>query len=73
MYLNNIIKVFDKQLRYLRNAINRLIQTSLSGATEQKSLAISMLNVALPGVSFIDLGEEVGNRKYDYNVSTQIL
>merc|ERR1719489_286967 len=28
-----------------------------------------MLNVALPGVSFIDLGEEVGNRNQNYNTT----
>merc|ERR1719376_1581671 len=44
-------------------------QTSLSGATDQKSMAISMLNVALPGVSFIDLGEEVENRNQNYNTT----
>jgi len=48
-------------------------QTSLSGATDQKSMAISMLNVALPGVSFIDWGEEVGNRNQNYNVSKLLL
>lgn len=32
-----------------------------------------MLNVALPGVSFIDLGEEVGNRNQNYNVSKLLL
>jgi len=37
-------------------------QTSLEGKSAPESLAISMLNVALPGVSFIDLGEEIGNR-----------
>ena len=34
--------------------------------SEQESLAISMLNVALPGVSFIDLGEEIGNRTAEF-------
>lgn len=37
-------------------------QTSVEGKSAPESLAISMLNVALPGVSFIDLGEEIGNR-----------
>jgi len=66
---NEIKKNYEESRKDSR--VFHAYQTSLSGATQQKSLAISMLNVALPGVSFIDLGEEVGNRKYDYNTDEE--
>jgi len=49
-------------------------QTSFDfdGMSEQESLAISMLNVALPGVSFIDLGEEIGNRTAEFKTEKDI-